>query len=77
MIYCDKWEVMLNKKIDNFDLTLGYIFQVLLKEELVSILSVFALKMMKSDFYLILKTFFVLKIFKFLSRLFGHVENMA
>ena len=77
MIYCDKWEVMLNKKIDNFDLTLGYIFQVLLKEQLVSILSVFALKMMKSDFYLILKTFFVLKIFKFLSRLFGHVENMA
>ena len=77
MIYCDKWEVMLNKKIDNFDLTLGYIFQVLLKEELVSILSVFALKMMKSDFYLILKTFFVLKIFKVFSRLFGHVENIA
>ena len=31
------------------------------------------LKMMKNAFYFILETFFVLKIFKFLSRLFGQV----
>ena len=31
------------------------------------------LKMMKNDFYFILKALFVLKIFKFLPRLFGHV----
>ena len=35
------------------------------------------LKMMKSAFYLILKAVFVLKIFKFLSRLFGHVRKTA
>ena len=33
------------------------------------------LKMMKNAFYFILKALFVLKIFKFLSRLFGHVEK--
>ena len=33
------------------------------------------LKMMKNAFYLILKAFFVLKIFKCLSGLFGHVEK--
>ena len=33
------------------------------------------LKIMKNDFYFILKTFFVLKIFKLLSWLFGHVEK--
>ena len=33
--------------------------------------------MMKNDFYFILKAFFVLKIFKLLSWLFGHVEKMA
>ena len=30
---------------------------------------------MKSDFYLILKAFFILKIFKFFSWPFGHVEK--
>ena len=30
---------------------------------------------MKNAFYFILKGVFVLKIFKFLSRLFGHVEK--
>ena len=34
-------------------------------------------KMMKNAFYFILKALFVLKIFKFLSRLFGHVEKTA
>ena len=34
-------------------------------------------KMMKYVFYFILKAFFVLKIFKFLSWLFGHVEKTA
>ena len=34
-------------------------------------------KMMKSTFYFILKALFVLKIFKFLSWLFGHVEETA
>ena len=34
------------------------------------------LKMMKSPFYFILKPLFVLKIFKFLSWLFGHVESL-
>ena len=34
-------------------------------------------KMMKNDFYFILKALFVLKIFKFLSWLFGHVEKTA
>ena len=33
--------------------------------------------MMKSTFYFPLKALFVLKIFKFLSRLFGHVEKTA
>ena len=33
------------------------------------------LKMMKNSFCFILKALFVLKIFKFLSRLFGHVEK--
>ena len=33
------------------------------------------LKMMKIDFYFTLKALFVLKIFKFLSLLFGHVEK--
>ena len=35
------------------------------------------LKMMKNAFYFILNALFVLKIFKFLSWLFGHVEKMA
>ena len=34
-------------------------------------------KMMKNVFYFILKPLFILKIFKFLSWLFGHVEKMA
>ena len=34
-----------------------------------------SLKMMKNAFYFILKALFVLKIFKFLSWLFGHVEK--
>ena len=34
-----------------------------------------ALKMMKNAFYFTLKALFVLKIFKFLSRLFGHTER--
>ena len=33
--------------------------------------------MMKNAFYFILKALFVLKIFKFLSGHFGHVEEMA
>ena len=33
--------------------------------------------MMKNVFYFILKALFVLKIFKFLSWLFGHVEETA
>ena len=33
------------------------------------------LKMMKNAFYLTLKALFVLKIFKFLSSIFGHVDN--
>ena len=32
---------------------------------------------MKNAFYFILKAFFVLKIFKFLSWVFGHVEKTA
>ena len=32
-------------------------------------------KMMKNDFYFTLKALFNLKIFKFLSRLFGHGEK--
>ena len=35
------------------------------------------LKMMKNAFYFILKAFLVLKTFKFLSRLFGHVVKTA
>ena len=35
------------------------------------------LKLIKNAFYFILKALFVLKIFKFLSRLFGHVEKTA
>ena len=35
------------------------------------------LKMMKNAFYFILKALFVLKIFKFLSRLFSHVGKTA
>ena len=35
------------------------------------------LEMMKNAFYFILKAFFVLKIFKFLSRPFGHVGRKA
>ena len=34
-------------------------------------------KIMKNTFYFILKALFVLKIFKFLSWLFGHVEKTA
>ena len=34
-------------------------------------------KMMKNAFHFILKALFILKIFKFLSWLFGHVEKMA
>ena len=36
-----------------------------------------SLKMMKNSFYFPLKAFFLLKIFKFLSWLFGHVEKTA
>ena len=36
-----------------------------------------SLKMMKNVFYSILKAHFVLKIFKFLSGHFGHVENAS
>ena len=35
------------------------------------------LKTMKNAFYFNLKTLFVLKIFKFLSRLFGHMGKTA
>ena len=35
------------------------------------------LKMMKNVFYFILKAFFMLKLFKFLSRHFGHVGKTA
>ena len=35
------------------------------------------LKMMKNVFYFILKALFVLKIFKFLSRIFGHAGKTA
>ena len=35
------------------------------------------LKVMKNAFYFILKALFALKIFKFLSRLFGHAVNTA
>ena len=35
------------------------------------------LKMMKNAFYFNLKTLFILKIFKFLSRLFGHMGKTA
>ena len=35
------------------------------------------LKTLKNDFYFILKALFVLKLFKFLSRLFGHVGKTA
>ena len=35
------------------------------------------LKVMKNAFYFILKALFVLKIFKFLSRFFGHVGKTA
>ena len=34
-------------------------------------------KMIKNAFYFILKALFILKIFKFLSRLFGHIEKTA
>ena len=34
-------------------------------------------KMMKNAFYFILKALFILKIFKFLSWIFGHVEQTA
>ena len=34
-------------------------------------------KMMKNAFYIILKALFILKIFKFLSRRFGHVGKTA
>ena len=33
--------------------------------------------MMKNAFYFILKSLYILKIFKFLSSLFSHVEKMA
>ena len=36
-----------------------------------------ALEMMENAFYFILKALFVLKILKFLSRLFGHVGKTA
>ena len=35
------------------------------------------LKMMKNAFYFVLKALFVLKIFRFLSWLFGHVDKTA
>ena len=35
------------------------------------------LKMMKNAFYFILKALFILKLFTFLSRLFGHVAKTA
>ena len=37
----------------------------------------FSLKLMKNAFYFILKAFFLLKISKFLSWIFGHVEKTA
>ena len=47
--------------------------------KVISIHQIFAtespLKMMKNAFYFTLKAIFVFKIFKFLFRLFGHVEN--
>ena len=35
------------------------------------------IKMIKNAFYFVLKALFVLKIFKFLSLIFGHVEKKA
>ena len=49
----------------------------LLKKNWVICFDEIPLKMMKNTFYLILKAFFVLKTFKFLSWLFGHVEETA
>ena len=46
-------------------------------KKVVLIASMKAILKMKNAFYFILKALFVLKIFKFLSLLFGHVEKMA
>ena len=57
-----------------------YIFKVGLssfKKNVVICLIENLLKMMKNAFYFISKALFVLKIFKLLSRLFGHVGKTA
>ena len=46
------------------------------KKKCVSYLIKNPLKMMRNAFYFILKALFVLKIFKFLSRRFGHIGKM-
>ena len=46
-----------------------------LQKKLIYLLQWKPLKMMKTAFYFIFKAFFVLKIFKFLSCLFGNVEK--
>ena len=47
------------------------------KKQFFTFFNEFSLKLMKNAFYFILKAFFVLKIFKFLPWIFGHVEKTA
>ena len=68
----------------NFDITPQSFIVILLKVGLspckkicVICLIESLLKMMKNGFYFILKGLSVLKIFKFLSRIFGHVGKTA
>ena len=68
----------------NFDIPPQSFVVILLKVELspskkicVICLIESLLKMMKNGFYFILKDLSVLKIFKFLSRIFGHVGKTA
>ena len=63
------WDVML--KMIGIKVTLTF------QKILCSLLDWKPFKVDENAFYFILKAFFILKIFKFLLRLFGHVEKMA
>ena len=63
----------------NKEITMQYFLPILLKGTLSGrrefLITESPLKMMKNAFYFTLKAIFVLKIFRFLSWLFGHVEK--
>ena len=68
-------EIFISSSISQWKLKVGLSFSK--KKNYFICFNESPLKMMKNAFYFILKALFILKIFKFLSRLFGHAGKTA